>query len=345
MDSTIYSDEPPQKTQRSHDQNKERAYIAASRRKDRSIEARIRSAQMASDIHKKRTGKAFYISEDVVLNEDMYEEVEEGFLRSYQILGPNLQSSSGKGNLQVDASLNGRVAIPRLASARDQDWRENEINRAFAQHFPQVDLSLSRRWSMASCFDTLQAQSCGLPNPPNESQHVNYPRGPMLDSLSLPTSSPPELGADVDTSPSTLTPLNLTPEPPSHPKTHCPQAPSDFSNTVHTNSFWVCNSDEPAFATDLPLEAKVLQAESCQGGMMDPALFDQQRMYADVPLDKCYEGSTLIKMGDMADEHGEVYVDNVDSANMDPVYQPNSTADDHSWNTFMNDIAWENYEN
>jgi len=68
----------PVKTERTHEENQERAYIAASRRSDRSLEARVESARRASEIHKKRTGRAFRVTEEDVMNEEMYEEEDEG---------------------------------------------------------------------------------------------------------------------------------------------------------------------------------------------------------------------------------------------------------------------------
>jgi len=62
--------------ERSHEENQERAYIAASHRGDRSMEARIESARKASEIHKKRTGKALRITPEDVRNEEMYQEVD-----------------------------------------------------------------------------------------------------------------------------------------------------------------------------------------------------------------------------------------------------------------------------
>ncbi|KAF2666565.1 hypothetical protein BT63DRAFT_311553 [Microthyrium microscopicum] len=59
---------------RTHEENQERAYIAASRRSDRSIEARLESARRASEIHKRRVGRALRVTEEAVLNEEMYEE-------------------------------------------------------------------------------------------------------------------------------------------------------------------------------------------------------------------------------------------------------------------------------
>ncbi|PBP20827.1 hypothetical protein BUE80_DR008473 [Diplocarpon rosae] len=51
------------KTERTHEENQERAYIAASRRSDRSLEARVESARRASEIHKRRTGRGLRVTE------------------------------------------------------------------------------------------------------------------------------------------------------------------------------------------------------------------------------------------------------------------------------------------
>lgn len=52
-----------------------RAYIAASRRSDRSLDARIESARRASEIHEQRTGRPLRVTKVDVLNEEMYEEI------------------------------------------------------------------------------------------------------------------------------------------------------------------------------------------------------------------------------------------------------------------------------
>ncbi|KAF2278542.1 uncharacterized protein EI97DRAFT_440991 [Westerdykella ornata] len=59
---------------RSHLENKERAYVAASRRSDRSLEARLESAHQASNIHFERTGRRLVVNADIVEREEMYEE-------------------------------------------------------------------------------------------------------------------------------------------------------------------------------------------------------------------------------------------------------------------------------
>ncbi|KAL5048825.1 hypothetical protein BDW71DRAFT_176621 [Aspergillus fruticulosus] len=64
---------------RTKEENQERAFIAASRRKDRSLDARIESANRASMLHKKRTGRALLINREVVENESMYEEIDDTY--------------------------------------------------------------------------------------------------------------------------------------------------------------------------------------------------------------------------------------------------------------------------
>ncbi|GAB1210596.1 hypothetical protein APSETT445_009391, partial [Aspergillus pseudonomiae] len=49
--------------------NETRAFIAASRRKDRSLDARLESANRASQLHKQRTGKALLITREIVEKE------------------------------------------------------------------------------------------------------------------------------------------------------------------------------------------------------------------------------------------------------------------------------------
>lgn len=62
------------KTERTHAENQERAYIAASRRSDRPLSGRVESARKASEVHKMRTGRSLRITEEDVANEEMYEE-------------------------------------------------------------------------------------------------------------------------------------------------------------------------------------------------------------------------------------------------------------------------------
>ncbi|PSN62901.1 hypothetical protein BS50DRAFT_132385 [Corynespora cassiicola Philippines] len=93
-DRRSFSASKPLKTERTHEENQERAYIAASRRSDRSLEARIESARRASEIHKRRTGRALRVTEQDVANEEMYEEEDDDLPTQYQRLNAHLHTSS-----------------------------------------------------------------------------------------------------------------------------------------------------------------------------------------------------------------------------------------------------------
>ncbi|KAJ9148487.1 hypothetical protein NKR23_g4800 [Pleurostoma richardsiae] len=159
------------KTERSHEENQERAYIAASRRADRSIEARVQSARMASEIHKKRTGKGFKISEEIVMKEEMYEEEEDDLPRHYRALTAHLQTASPDMNSKVNAYVTHSVAMASLL-------HQQEVNRMFAEYFPQYAAHTSQQTSQQI--------------PQHTSQHVPhsayYPTGQQQVTAS-PTSS------------------------------------------------------------------------------------------------------------------------------------------------------------
>lgn len=98
----------PQRTERTHEENQERAYIAASRRSDRSLEARVESARRASEIHKKRTGRSLRVREEDVMNEEMYEEEDDDLPMQYRrisALNPNFLNGRLNQYLQGQAGV------------------------------------------------------------------------------------------------------------------------------------------------------------------------------------------------------------------------------------------------
>ncbi|KAI9708471.1 MAG: hypothetical protein M1820_003932 [Bogoriella megaspora] len=125
---TITAPTKPLKTERTHEENQERAYIAASRRSDRSLEARVESARRASEIHKRRTGRSLRVTEQDVVNEEMYEEEDDDLPMQYRRLTAHLQTNSADFNRRLAAYLTNHVA---MRSALDQ-----AINSSYAQQYP-----------------------------------------------------------------------------------------------------------------------------------------------------------------------------------------------------------------
>ncbi|RMD42366.1 hypothetical protein DV735_g2787, partial [Chaetothyriales sp. CBS 134920] len=99
------------KTERSHAENQERAYIAASRRSDRSLEARVESARRASEIHKRRTGRSLRVTEEDVLNEEMYEEEDDRLPMHYQRLAAHLDIGSASFKARLAAYLTNHASL------------------------------------------------------------------------------------------------------------------------------------------------------------------------------------------------------------------------------------------
>lgn len=100
----------------------------------------MQSAHKASELHKKRTGKALRITEQIVFNDETYEE-EDTWMPSQSFLGPQLQTSSADFNSRVEAYLEQKIAMSSFIAAADrqhQNQRWGEIDRLFAESFPNA---------------------------------------------------------------------------------------------------------------------------------------------------------------------------------------------------------------
>jgi len=150
-------------TERTHEENQERAYIAASRRSDRSLEARVESARRASEIHKRRTGRSLRVTEQDVQNEEMYEEEDDDLPLQYRRLTAHLQTGSADFNRRLSAYLTNHVA---MRSALEQS-----IHQSYAQQFPNAQQY--PQGMFPSPMAGHQQQS-GMMQPPNQ----NYRQHP-----------------------------------------------------------------------------------------------------------------------------------------------------------------------
>jgi len=106
------------------------AYIAASRRSDRSLEARVESARKASEIHKRRTGRSLRVAEQDVANEEVYEEEEDDPRIQYRQLAVHLQTASADFNRRLSWYLTNHVA---MRSALEQ-----AVSNSYAQQHSDV---------------------------------------------------------------------------------------------------------------------------------------------------------------------------------------------------------------
>ncbi|KAF2169542.1 hypothetical protein M409DRAFT_52078 [Zasmidium cellare ATCC 36951] len=120
----------PMRTERTHEENQERAYIAASRRSDRSLEARVESARRASEIHKKRTGRSLRVREEDVMNEEMYEEEDDDLPMQYRrisALNPNFLNGRLSTYLQGQAGVREYLHNAIYAANQNAQFQQNQF--------------------------------------------------------------------------------------------------------------------------------------------------------------------------------------------------------------------------
>jgi hypothetical protein len=143
----------PVKYERTHEENQERsisvlvlnilrtltflrAYIAASRRSDRGLEARMESARRASIIHERRTGRALRVTESDVINEEMYEEIND-LPTEYRRLNAHLRTQSEDFDRRLLAYLSSQMATRQAVSDCWQNYPSQLNTHGLNPNMPQ----------------------------------------------------------------------------------------------------------------------------------------------------------------------------------------------------------------
>ncbi|KAI9844475.1 MAG: hypothetical protein M1837_005557 [Sclerophora amabilis] len=211
------------KTERTHEENQERAYIAASRRSDRSLEARVESARRASEIHKRRTGRSLRVTEQDVVNEEMYEEEDDDLPMQYRRLTAHLQTGSADFNRRLASYLTNHVA---MRSALDQ-----AITNSYAQHYPNAPNFANNQASMFP--PPLRPEQLTSPDP---SAYPPSPFPPPATPAGYPPAPPGAHGrsASLATPQDLLTGLQPPPASPSGAHAPPPDSPHRVSRPAST---------------------------------------------------------------------------------------------------------------
>ncbi|OLN89251.1 hypothetical protein CCHL11_09602 [Colletotrichum chlorophyti] len=145
---------------------------------------------MASEIHKKRTGKGFKISEAIVQAEEMYEEEEDDMPRSYRMLAAHLQTGSPDFDYRVNAFLANRVAMASMvAGLRNEEWAQNPINKMFAEQFPNARTqaqALSRNITNSMYYQPVAGQDATQQqNQPPSENAASSPMSPTFGAVNF----------------------------------------------------------------------------------------------------------------------------------------------------------------
>ncbi|KAF2851247.1 hypothetical protein T440DRAFT_71645 [Plenodomus tracheiphilus IPT5] len=166
----------PVKTERTHEENQERAYIAASRRSDRSLEARIESARRASEIHKRRTGRGLRVTEQDVINEEMYEEEDDDLPTQYQRLNAHLHTTSVMFNKKLHDYIATQHGVRNMFMSQYQNSSFQQGGGPSASALPQAQ---PNNWLNPSM-------------PPPQPFSPTIPQGFQQAQAYSPTTGPPQ---------------------------------------------------------------------------------------------------------------------------------------------------------
>lgn len=230
---------------------------------------------MASEIHKKRTGKGFKISEEIVMKEEMYEEEDDDLPRHYRALAAHLQTSSPDMNSRLSAYLTGQVAMASMA-------RQKEVDKLFAESFPNA-ARMGQQMQQSAYFQGMQGNSSKSTSSPTFQSALQPPTPSNVADRSQPLRRPSTLssvpshssGASYVHSPSSHKRPSIVDSPPvlspasgytdaSSSSTPTPQyamtqqyhthvAPQSLSNgTMEQPQF------QSSFTSELPNDAKLL---------------------------------------------------------------------------------------
>ncbi|KAH8422784.1 uncharacterized protein LDX57_000539 [Aspergillus melleus] len=171
---------------RTREENQERAFIAASRRKDRSLDARVESANRASALHKQRTGKGLLITRDIVEKEAMYEEVDD---RYHEKINRMLQAQ----NMQIQDEFHHHVLAALAARPSHQGIQQRRAanltpRASMGGGIRKMSLDLSNmRSSISEGMSGSPATSPVMVSHSNNSNNNSYMMSPTYDGSISPS--------------------------------------------------------------------------------------------------------------------------------------------------------------
>jgi hypothetical protein len=135
------------------------------------LEARIQSARRASKIHKKRTGRALRITEQDVINEEIYAEEDDGLSTQYQRLNAHLNTTSVTFNKKLHDYILTQHGVRNMSMLQYQNPSYQQYSGQYAVNggsFPQVNSWLNQSLLPPQQFHSStpqgfqQAQPCSL---------------------------------------------------------------------------------------------------------------------------------------------------------------------------------------
>lgn len=273
----------------------------------------------------------------------MYEEEDDIYLRSYRRLGSNMQTSSANMNSRAEAFINNKVAMSSLAAKTDDDWRENEINKLFAQSFGNVTSQVPRMVPQVAPQQITQPAAMNMaPTSPLQAGFppVNFP-APQPAVPQLPLQQPP-IQTSIPQPPIQQPPLNANLEQ----LQFAAGLPSGLTETPLPTHQLGAMPQQPPFHVDSPIDLGPRQTSaftprmSPEGYLLTPGSemgtqMDQQ-LQEWLVADALYNPRNAAKFSNALDATFPTT-----GMPMGPMEDPVVPVDDQpQWDAFINDSAW-----
>lgn len=167
----------------------------------------MESARRASEIHKRRTGRSLRVTEQDVINEEMYEEEDDDLPMQYRRLTAHLQTGNADFNRRLSAYLTNHVA---MRSALEQS-----ISNSYAQQYPN--------------------------SPQFANQHSMFPSPMLAHQGQQPMMQPPQSPPMYRQAPyPSSRPQQQVFQPTPHQRSASIATPQELSNSAHSS---VINND------------------------------------------------------------------------------------------------------
>lgn len=208
---------------------------------------------MASEIHRRRTGRGLKVTEEIVIKEEMYEEEEDDLPRQFRHLTRHLQTNSASMNHRMNAYITTQAAMATMA-------RYNEINKLFSESFPSTTFQQMNQpvYNMAPLSTDNGAQfsptSPTMPSPtmPTDARSMSTHFGSMDRRISV-ASSATNISGSSASSPPALSPGSGSVETPEL-RTTPYQTPSQAFPPLDPQ----IQDSTSSFTSELPNEVKFL---------------------------------------------------------------------------------------
>lgn len=208
----------------------------------------MQSARMASEIHRRRTGRGLKVTEEIVIKEEMYEEEEDDLPRQFRHLTRHLQTNSPTMNHRVSAYITTQAAMASMA-------RYNEVNRLFNESFPSAaayQQQLNQSIYMAPLMtNTVQFSptSPSMPSPAAAQTEAGASHFPGMDRR-ISTATTATTGS--------LTPPALSPGSGTMDTPESRHTPRQSSASMFPSLESQTQQHTSAFTSELPNEIKML---------------------------------------------------------------------------------------